>query len=632
MKKTFLYGAMLFSLSLTAQQQQHQARICGFDEALQIQDKENPGLRQVFDQVVRKIQADRKANPLSQSAKTVNGVYEIPVVVHVIEGNNANYTRTDAQIQTWIDNANKMYAGTYPWPASGTPSDFGTSAVFPIKLVLAKRSPNCTETTGIVRYNGSSLPGYNTSGMAYQTANGANRTAIKNLAPHWPETAYFNIYVITTFDGSTTPNAGLMGFAAFPNSSNAGYESFMKTGVVTNPHDTTFAHEFGHAMGLYHTFDGGRYDAVPGDADYCPPPVGATDNCATDNDEVCDTEKAGSAYTFYPVIPSNSTLNPCTGVNYQGVQYNMMNYTNSVAQKFTAGQGQRINDFFMLIRNSLTTSKGATPPVASSVSTTPIAATCNPAGVTNPSVGAPNGIVSLAGPTSVKLGNINNASAAAWPGDLRYYIDYTTQNCLTNSHTPLLIGQQQTIEIGFVQGTNVDQSIRAWIDYNNNGTFESNELIASGNNVPAGADGWGSFTATFTPPATATMNTPLRMRVLADINGPLTACGTLNYGQIEDYSVTFVTSLSTNEVKANNDDLVVYPNPVATGDKIFIKAKNGKNLKVSISDMAGRLVASPAVAEEGNGIYKVNQQLEKGVYMIQISNGKDSKTSKLIIK
>ncbi|WP_111960870.1 T9SS type A sorting domain-containing protein [Chryseobacterium lathyri] len=27
-----------------------------------------------------------------------------------------------------------------------------------------------------------------------------------------------------------------------------------------------------------------------------------------------------------------------------------------------------------------------------------------------------------------------------------------------------------------------------------------------------------------------------------------------------------------------------------------------------------------------------NQQLEKGVYMVQISNGKDSKTSKLIIK
>ncbi|PWN69834.1 T9SS C-terminal target domain-containing protein [Chryseobacterium phosphatilyticum] len=627
MKKTFLYGAALLSLSLslTAQQQQQQSKICGFDEALKIQDRENPGLRQVFDKVIKKIQAEKKANPLSATGKNVNGVYEIPVVVHVIEGNNASYTRTDAQIQTWLDNANKMYAGTYPWPAAGTPADFGTSAVFPIKLVLAKRDPNCNASTGIVRYNGTSLPGYTTSGMAYQTTNGATRAAIKGLAPHWPETSYFNIYVITTFDASNTPNAGLMGFAAFPNSSDAGYESFMKTGVVTNLHDTTFAHEFGHAMGLYHTFDGGRYDAVPGDNDYCPPTTG---QCDQDDDEVCDTERAGSAYTFWPVIPSNSTINPCTGVNYQGVQYNMMNYTNTVAQKFTAGQGNRIEDFFMLIRSSLTTSKGATAPSGTSVSTTPIAATCNPTGVANPSTAN----AYLAGPTFVKLGEINNSSAATWPGAPAFYVDYTTKACLANSYTPLVVGQQQTVQVGFLKATNADQSIRVWIDYNNNGAFEANELVASGDNVPAGAGGYGNFTANFIPPVTAVQDTPLRMRVSADMGGANAACGQLTYGQIEDYSVRLVQNLATTEVKADKDDLVIYPNPVATGDKVFIKAKNAKNLKVSISDMSGRLVASPSVTEEGNGIFKVNQQLEKGVYMVQVSNGKENKTSKLIIK
>lgn len=37
-----------------------------------------------------------------------------------------------------------------------------------------------------------------------------------------------------------------------------------------------------------------------------------------------------------------------------------MNYSNSVAQKFTAGQGNNIGDYFMIFRGSLTTSKGAT--------------------------------------------------------------------------------------------------------------------------------------------------------------------------------------------------------------------------------------------------------------------------------
>ncbi|GEN74031.1 hypothetical protein [Chryseobacterium lathyri] len=213
MKKIFFYGAMLCSLSLAAQKQQ---KICGFDQELQLQERTIPGVRQIFDKVIKNIEAERKADPLSAAKGMVNGAYEIPVVVHVIEGNNPTFTRTDTQIQQWLDKANQMYAGTYAWPANGVPADFVTSAVFPIRLVLAKRDPNCNATTGIVRYNGGTLSGYNTSGMAYQTASGASRDAIKGLAPHWPEASYFNIYLITTFDGDTTPSSGLLGFAASP--------------------------------------------------------------------------------------------------------------------------------------------------------------------------------------------------------------------------------------------------------------------------------------------------------------------------------------------------------------------------------------------------------------------------------
>ncbi|MDH6251257.1 hypothetical protein M2347_000984 [Chryseobacterium sp. H1D6B] len=623
MKKTFLYGALLLSLSLSAQQQ----RICGFDQELELQDRANPGLRVTFDKIIQKIKTEKKNNSSSAFNKTVNGVYEIPVVVHVVYPTGAavgsTFNRSDAEIQAWLERANQMYAGTYAWPANGTPADFGQSAVFPIKLVLAKRDPNCNATTGIVRYNGGGLTGYNASGMAYQTANGASRNSIKALAPHWPEASYFNIYVISTFDAEASLNSGLMGFAAFPNSPDSGYESFMKSGVVTNAHDTTFAHEFGHAMGLYHTFQGGQFDAQSGAANYCPPTTGV---CEDDDDQVCDTERSGSGYLAWPV-PTNSQVNPCTSANYQGVQYNMMNYSNSVAQKFTAGQGDRIQDLFMLIRGSLTTSTGATVLPSTPIgAVAPIPAICNPAGLTN---AATNGY--LTGPTSVKLGQINNASAGLWAGATPFYVDYTTQTCRVNAYTPLLVNQSQNIQVGFVLN---DQSVRVWIDYNNNGTFETSELVASGDDIAVDAEGKGLLNTTFTPPATAVLNTPLRMRVLVDSNDPslISPCGQLNYGQVEDYSVKLVTTLGTSDIKAENDDLVIYPNPSTSGDKVFIKAKNGKNLKVSISDMSGRLVGSPSLSEEGNGTFRINQKLEKGVYMVQISNGKDSKTSKLIIK
>jgi len=315
-------------------------------------------------------------------------------------------------------------------------------------------------------------------------------------------------------------------------------------------------------------------------------------------------------------------------VNYQGVQYNMMNYSNSVAQKFTAGQGEKIKDGFMIVRSGLTTSKGATPLPSTSTSHTPIAASCNPPGVTNPSTSS----LYLAGPTSVKVGSIDNSSAGGWPAAPEFYIDYTTKECLTNSHTELAVNQLQTIQVGIFQNS---QSVKVWIDYNNNGTFEASELVTSGNNIPLGADLNGTFTGTFTPPTSAVMNTPLRMRVVADYNpnpAQITACGQLNYGQVEDYSVTIVSALATNETKADSNDFAIYPNPSTAGDQVFIKAKNAKNLKVTISDMSGRLVGSPSLTEESNGTYKVNQKLEKGVYMVQISNGKDNKTSKLIIK
>ncbi|MBB4807678.1 hypothetical protein HNP38_002984 [Chryseobacterium defluvii] len=613
MKKTFLYGLLLFSFSLTAQH-----KICAFDEIQQKEEVQNPLFKRArgdFQALSQKFNLKKLIE--NKAASLVNGVYEIPIVVHVIHPTGAavgsTYNRSDAQIQAWIDRANQMFAGTYAYPSP--PSDIGTSAVIPVRLVLAKRSPACVTTTGIVRYDGGSLTGYNTYGVRQQTANGATTTQVKSIAPHWPEDTYFNIYVVSMFDG--VPNYGLMGWAGLPANSNTSFESFMKSQVVTLANDTTLAHELGHTMGLLHTFGSANSNGGACPTQSAPP------NCSTDDDQVCDTERGESLLNVFPA-PSNADLNVCTGANYQGVQYNMMNYTNSSALKFTQGQSDKTQTLFMWLRSSLTTSLGATVLPTTTVGT-PIAATCNPPGVTN----AGNYLV---GPVSVKVGTIDNFSAGAWSGAPAYYVDYTLKACSMNVHTQLLVNQSQNIQIKIFDN---DQSIRAWIDYNNNGSFDASELIASGNSVVTDpVTGYATLSANFTPPATAVLNTPLRMRVLADYVDPatITPCGQLNYGQVEDYAVTIVTALGTNDVNVDNDDMVIYPNPVTSGDKVFIKAKNGKNLKVTISDMSGRLVASPSLTQEGNDTYRINQQLKAGVYMIQMSNGKESKTSKLIIK
>ncbi|MGR3855794.1 GEVED domain-containing protein [Chryseobacterium indologenes] len=622
MKKTILCGALLLSLSLSAQQKKEW---CDFDNEQRVHQKQNAEIDEMIRNIRNKvISSNQNTTAKNGSAyKIVNGVYEIPVVVHVIAPTGAaigtTYNKSDAEIQAWLDHCNQMYAGTYQW-AQGVPADFGTAATMPIKLVLAKRDPNCNATTGIIRYNGGALAGYDTYGVKRSGANGVTTDQVKTIAPHWPEASYFNIYIMNKVDGGGT--YGIMGWAGLPQNADANYESFMKSFVVTLQDDITLAHEFGHSMGLLHTFGNANAQPPQGTTSttYCPPMT--NNDCNKDDDQVCDTERSRSLLN--DPAPTNNDMNYCTGANYQGVQYNMMNYTNPIAFKFTNGQHDRAALYFFLMKGGLSTSLGATAPSAGAAIGTPIAAACNPTGITTPS----NYFV---GPTLVKLGNINNASTGYWQAAANFYEDYTGTNCLRATSTELSATGTHNLQVNVSDSNN---DVRIWIDYNNNGTFEASELVGSVDNIAADPVTLiGTYSTTITAPASVVLNTPLRMRVLVDDENPnMTPCGQLMYGQVEDYTVKFVTNLGTSEVKADNGDLTVYPNPVATGDKIFIKAKNGKNLKVSISDMSGRLLASPAVSEEGNGVFKVDQQLEKGVYMIQISNGKDSKSSKLIIK
>lgn len=622
MKKTILCGALLLSLSVSAQQKKEW---CDFDNEQRVHQKQNAEIDEMIRNIRNKVISSNQ-NPTAKNGsayKIVNGVYEIPVVVHVIAPTGAAigtaYNKSDAQIQAWLDHCNEMYAGTYQW-AQGVPADFGNAATMPIKLVLAKRDPNCNATTGIVRYNGGALAGYDTYGVKRSGANGVTTDQVKTIAPHWPEASYFNIYIMNKVDGGGT--YGIMGWAGLPQNADANYESFMKSFVVTLQDDITLAHEFGHSMGLLHTFGNANAQPPQGTTSttYCPPMT--NNDCNKDDDQVCDTERSRSLLN--DPAPTNNDMNYCTGTNYQGVQYNMMNYTNPIAFKFTNGQHDRAALYFFLMKGGLSTSLGATAPSAGAAIGTPIAAACNPTGITTPS----NYFV---GPTLVKLGNINNASTGYWQSAANFYEDYTGASCLRATSTELSATGTHNLQVNVSDSNN---DIRVWIDYNNNGTFEASELVGSADNIIADPVTLiGTYSTTITAPASVVLNTPLRMRVLVDDENPnMTPCGQLKYGQVEDYTVKFVTNLGTSEVKADNGDLTVYPNPVATGDKIFIKAKNGKNLKVSISDMSGRLVSSPSVTEEGNGVFKVDQQLEKGVYMIQISNGKDSKSSKLIIK
>lgn len=153
----------------------------------------------------------------------------------------------------------------------------------------------------------------------------------------------------------------------------------------------------------------------------------------------------------------------------------------------------------------------------------PIAASCTPI-TTNYF----NGF----GINNVTFANINNSSANGSAG----YQDFS---CVTAN---LVQGQSYSISVN--TSTPSQHNVRAWIDFNNNGQFGTNELVFASDSayIHAGTVAVPTITAT---------NTPLRMRISADyfLSTIPTSCANVTYGQVEDYGVIIVPN--TNPPIAN---------------------------------------------------------------------------------
>ena len=166
-----------------------------------------------------------------------------------------------------------------------------------------------------------------------------------------------------------------------------------------------------------------------------------------------------------------------------------------------------------------------------------------------------------------------------------------------------------------------NQYVRAWVDFNDDYEYTLDELIID--NVLIANTGTTEIEAVI--PADANLG-PHSMRFKANWNGPVPddACELTTYGEVEDYFITIVESLSINENQI--DDLRIFPNPADNNYVNIISSLNGDKL-VELFDVNGRKVLSTSISGDRLDI----SNLEPGFYMTRVTiNGKSS-TSKLII-
>lgn len=489
------------------------AQHCGFDELHARNLATHPSYAQQVQEMNAKIASMSPGNPLGLIVQTPNGaVYEIPVVVHVLHTGGAigsAYNPSDAQITGMIDYLNQTYAAT--WPGYPDASSGGTE--IPLRFTLAKRDPNCNPTTGIIRVNGSSNPTYAANGItADPGAPGASDATVKAMS-RWPNSDYYNIWIVNKIKGNDGTIPGVpytAGYAYFPGAFPE-VDGTVLLASSSQAGSSVLPHEIGHAFALYHTFEDDNGGMT------CP----INNNCITDGDMVCDTDP----HVRSPFNCPAATTNPCTGAPHGNVVRNIMDYS-SCPDRFTPGQRTRVINALLSSRGSLISSLGATPPSGTAVTTA-----CVPTGNTATLTG------SNSGPRNIKISDANllhfSVSSAGYSGDgNQHYLDHTCRQ-------QAILTAGQIYEFSVSTGPQPEQ-VKVYIDYNNDGVFQTNEEIYA----HMGSQSFEIHTFQYAVPTTATVPdllscVPLRMRVVSDRASiaSVSSCGQLSYGQAEDYSI-----------------------------------------------------------------------------------------------
>jgi len=212
---------------------------------------------------------------------------------------------------------------------------------------------------------------------------------------------------------------------------------------------------------------------------------------------------------------------------------------------------------------------------------------------------------------NVKLYLINNTT------DIGINDGYSNFSC---SHiTPAAFDKPNKIDITVTNNhstINDNLILQGYIDYNDNGIFESSELILQ-ETVPPSTNNK-VYTYNFLPPTNVKKGEVLRMRIISErtsiTNAKLNCTTQYNIGDIEDYGVIFATSLSIDDFEKQKYN--IYPNPVE--NTLNINSDNSEEKLIIIYSTSGQLIKSLKTTEENLSIDV--SQLSSGTYILNINN------------
>jgi hypothetical protein len=240
--------------------------------------------------------------------------YTIPVVFHIITDGSAAQNITYQQIQWQLNALNAAFSNTYP-AYNGQPA--GPSAAVADAQIQFCLAVNPQLPAGNLQTSWT-VPGEN-GVMRYTTTNSsilnhvmdnAGQTLLASVTHNVPQTfefdKYLNIWVVPNICDPNNNNCnansppGIIGYGTFPGMNLAvdgivmrldciGDNTLPTGGTMFGPLDQgkILAHEAGHYLGLYHTFETALGGVLTNNPPACYGANGGT--CVMEGDLICDT-------------------------------------------------------------------------------------------------------------------------------------------------------------------------------------------------------------------------------------------------------------------------------------------------------------------------------------------------------
>jgi len=231
--------------------------------------------------------------------------------------------------------------------------------------------------------------------------------------------------------------------------------------------------------------------------------------------------------------------------------------------------------------------------------------------------------------TKMSLVEVNTADnlipADCYPGTVDYCCGYGIENVIFNSIDNLSFNSsegyvdfscenQTIVNIGDTYSINIStgldnpQDTKVWLDIDNNGFFDNDELLLEAYNAY-------SFSANITIPSTSFLNTPIRMRISSDeVGNNFGPCDNLIRGQAEDYAV--IVNDATRLKQNDSFDFKMYPNP--SSGTVTFDIGNTELDKISIYSLMGKKIVDYTFSSPSTSIKLDLNELKTGSYLVEL--------------